>query len=88
MKRLMQARVWARALAVMFVLCTVQSGWADVATAEKLFQEGRRLMANGSIEEACAKFTESQRLDPSSGTLINLAACHAELGMTASAPFG
>jgi hypothetical protein len=58
---------------------------ADSAAAEVLFREARSLLAKGRTEEACDKFDESQRLDPSSGTLLNLARCHALLGRTASA---
>jgi len=55
----------------------------EVATA--LFKEGRRLMEAGDVPGACRKFEESQRLDPSGGTLLNLAACHEREGRTASA---
>jgi hypothetical protein len=58
---------------------------ADSATAEELFRVARRLLASGQIAEACSNFEESQRLDPSSGTLLSLADCHARLGRTASA---
>ena len=55
------------------------------ASAEVLFSEGRRLMGEGKIEEACAKFADSHKLGPSSGTLLNLASCYEKLGRNASA---
>src|SRR4051812_18986266 len=57
----------------------------DQVTAEALFQDGRRLMGAGQYEAACRKFAASQRLDPGVGTMLNLADCHEQLGLTATA---
>jgi hypothetical protein len=48
--------------------------------AEALFRDGRAAMKAGKHEVACPKFAESYRLDPSIGTLFNLARCEEELG--------
>ena len=55
------------------------------AAAESLFDEGRRLLAAGHYPAACAKFEASQKIDPATGTLVNLADCWEKVGKTASA---
>jgi len=62
-----------------------QPSQGEEALAETLYRQGRQLMTERRFEEACAKFAESQRLDPASGTLLNLAACHEARHLFASA---
>lgn len=57
----------------------------EAPSAEQLFREGRKLLAQGQIAEACDRFAESERLEPSPGALLNLARCHADAGMTGTA---
>ena len=57
----------------------------DPAAAQSLFDAGRALMDAGNLAEACAKFEESNKLDPSAGTLLNLARCLELSGKNASA---
>jgi hypothetical protein len=74
------------ALAVSQLVFAVRFAYAnDPAAAEVLFQEGRKLMADGQIGAGCEKLKESFALDPMSGTLLNLADCYEKQGRTATA---
>lgn len=57
----------------------------DVAAAEQLFTEGKKLTQAGKWSEACPKLEESQRIDPAIGTEFNLADCNEHIGKTATA---
>ena len=57
----------------------------DAAGAEALFEQGRKLLSDGKVAQACPKFAESYRLDPALGSLLNLANCHQLEGKTATA---
>ena len=57
----------------------------DPIVAEAMFEAGRQLYHAGDYVGARAKFAEAARLDPTAGTLSNLAATEEKLGMAASA---
>ncbi len=68
------------------------SAWApsaraqdQAAPAESLFADGRALLAQQKYPEACAKFAESEKLDPAVGTLLNLGDCYEKMGRIATA---
>lgn len=90
MTQSLRARLGFGALAAAaFVTCSPGSAWAagpaEHEEADRLFRDGRARMLEGRFDEACPMLEESQRLDPSVGTLLNLAACHERQGKIGSA---
>src|SRR4051812_21721999 len=55
------------------------------AAAEALFEQARAAMAEGKFEIACARFRDSDKLDPAVGTRFNLADCEEHRGHIATA---
>lgn len=76
-----------RLLAIAALLLSSSSAFAQSAgaQAEILFRQGRDLLAAGKIAEACTSFQESQKLEPTLSTLLNLAACREKNGQLATA---
>src|SRR5262245_38817852 len=78
-----------RAVMVSVAVATVAAAASaradDKAFAEATFQDGRKLLKEGKVAQACAKFEASYHADEALGTLLNLADCHERLGRTATA---
>jgi tetratricopeptide (TPR) repeat protein len=68
-----------------WLLLQCPHAFADPAAAEALFREGRSLLESGQINAACEKLEASNALEPSAGTLLNLATCREKQGKTATA---
>jgi hypothetical protein len=67
-------------------LLTPRSLYAqNPAAAEALFEQARAAMAAGSYDIACARFRDSDKLDPAVGTRFNLADCEERRGRVATA---
>ena len=49
---------------------------ADPAAAQAMFEHGKQLSGQNRLDDACRAFAESQRLDPATGTLLNLGDCY------------
>jgi len=63
-----------------------EEGRADeTTTADALFLDGRAALKRGDFPVAVERFTESQRLSPAAGTLLNLAIAEEKLGRLAAA---
>ncbi len=58
---------------------------SDSAAAQRLFEQGRELLAAGNAEAACPKLEESVRLELATGALLALAMCHEQAGKFATA---
>jgi len=66
-------------------LLAVPARAQNPAAAEALFEEARAAMAAGSYDVACARFRDSDKLDPAVGTRFNLADCEERRGRVATA---
>jgi serine/threonine-protein kinase len=78
---------WVAPLAVCLAASTARADThsADAAAADAVFNAATARMKAGDYAAACPKFAESQRLDPTAGTLLNLGRCYEMWGKFASA---
>lgn len=73
---------------LVFVLLSSNTASADPANtklADALFAAGKDAMARGDLATACGRFAESLKLDPATGTFLNLAACEERSGKLVAA---
>jgi hypothetical protein len=73
------------ATAILAASSSIASAQSASAQAEALFREGRELMTAGKTADACNAFAESEKLEPVTTTLLNLASCREKLGQVATA---
>jgi len=68
-------------------LCIVVASSVASASpaAEKLFQDGKKLLADGKLDEACDAFRRSNEIEARAGTLLNLGRCEEMRGRIATA---
>jgi len=72
------------ATAILGMVAPPARGQDATAAAQALFDEAKRLMDAEQYDAACRKFEESNRLDPGTGTLLNLGVCYEQAGKTAT----
>ena len=82
----------ARLSLLLLVVCVGLAAWAPVAHAQDntaaaraLFDEGRALMEDNKVAEACAKFEASQKQAAKASTALNLGVCYDKLKRYATA---
>ncbi len=66
------------------LLLVATSAAADPA-AEQLFRDGRQLLKDGKVDQACDKFEQSRAVELKAGTSLNLADCRERQGRFATA---
>jgi hypothetical protein len=71
--------------AALAVVLSLGDAHAQSATAQRLFDDGNRLMAAGKLAEACAAFESSNHDEPRAGTLLRLGECREKSQQIASA---
>ena len=73
------------AFRVLAVIVALAGAAAASPAAEQLFQEGRKLLGQGKLAEACDALRRSVELEARVGTWLNLADCEEKRGKTATA---
>lgn len=72
-------------LALVAASASAETSAQSTALASRLYDDASKAMAAGQLPIACAKYAESERLDPQLGTLLHLGECYSKSNKTASA---
>jgi hypothetical protein len=78
-------RALTTGLACAVLLGSHPAGAEPASSANKMFDEAKALRDEGKTEAACARFSESFKLEPGVGVALYLGDCYERLGRTASA---
>jgi serine/threonine-protein kinase len=70
---------------IAIALMVPASAHAQSAGAEALFREGRTLIKQGKLDAGCDRLEQSEKLESSVGTLLNLGDCREKQGRFATA---
>jgi hypothetical protein len=85
MEPMKNGKIVVAALVAVTAAHTGAHAQSSTAQAETLFRQGKELIAEGKIADACAAFDASQKLDPTLPTLLNQASCREKNGQLATA---
>jgi hypothetical protein len=80
-----RGRVLLSAITFLIPPVVARPALAQPSASNVAFSEGKALMDQGHVPEACKKFAESLQLERRGGTLLNLAVCREKEGRYATA---
>jgi hypothetical protein len=76
----MRRSLGAATIAALVSITSALPASASPEEAERLFESGKKLLAERKLDEACPLLARSQEMDPADGTLLALGLCHEQAG--------
>ncbi len=78
-------RLFSSVVTLALIASVAMADPASKKRADKLFEDGRKYLANAEYSLACTAFEQSQSADPAIGTQLNIALCYEKWGKLATA---